>query len=311
MFGLNPQQVFFLLILTAAIVLFITEWIRSDLVAVMVVVALYVTRVLDPRDALSGFSSEPAIVVAAIFVLSAAMHATGLSDTIGSWIGRLAGKSLTRAIAVIMPSVAVLSAFTHHVTTTAMMVPVTLNLARERNIPASKLLMPMSFAASLGTAITIIGAPAFLIASNTLQQSGRSGLGIFSIAPIGLLLTLVGTVFVLLVGRFLLPSRHAPEDRANHFRLEDYLTEIVIISEKSPFLKRSVADVEADKKYHFKVLGLIRNGRRLRAPYKQEVLAEGDVLIVRAPPDELVAIREEPNLDLHPIKLFGDRTDES
>lgn len=308
MFGLNPQQVFFLLILTAAIVLFITEWIRADLVAVMVVVALYVTRVLDPRDALSGFSSEPAIVVAAIFVLSAAMHATGLSDTMGSWIGRLAGKSLTRAIAVIMPSVALLSAFTHHVTTTAMMVPVTLDLARERNIPASKLLMPMSFAASLGTAITIIGAPAFLIASNSLQQSGRSGLGIFSIAPIGLLLTVVGTLFVLLVGRFLLPSRHAPEDRANHFRLEDYLTEIVI-TEKSPFLKLNVAEVEEDKKYHFKVLGLIRNGRRLRAPYKQHVLKEGDVLVVRAPPDELVAIRDEPNLELHPIKLFSDRSD--
>lgn len=306
MFGLNPQQVFFLLILTAAIVLFITEWIRSDLVAVMVVVALYVTRVLDPRDALSGFSSEPAIVVAAIFVLSAAMHVTGLSDTIGSWIGRLAGKSLTRAIAVIMPSVAVLSAFTHHVTTTAMMVPVTLNLARERNIPASKLLMPMSFAASLGTAITIIGAPAFLIASTTLQQSGRSGLGIFSIAPIGLLLTLVGTVFVLLVGRFLLPSHHAPEDRSSHFQLEDYLSEI-IISEKSPFLKQTVAEVEADPKFHFKVLGLIRNRRRLPAPYSQEVLAEGDVLVVRAPPDELVAIREEPDMDLHPVKLFGDR----
>lgn len=308
MFGLNPQQVFFLLILTAAIVLFITEWIRSDLVAVMIVVALYVTRVLDPRDALSGFSSEPAIVVAAIFVLSAAMHATGFSDTIGSWIGRLAGKSLTRAIVVIMPSVALLSAFTHHVTTTAMMVPVTLDLARARNIPASKLLMPMSFAASLGTAITIIGAPAFLIASNTLQQSGRGGLGIFSIAPIGLLLTLVGTLFVLVVGRFLLPSRQAPEDRASHFRLEDYLTEIVI-TDKSPFLKRTVADVEEDKKYHFKVLGLIRKGRRLRAPYNQKVLAEGDVLIVRAPPDELAAIRDEPNLELHPIKLFSDRTD--
>ena len=306
MFGLNPQQVFFLLILTAAIVLFITEWIRSDLVAVMIVVALYVTRVLDPRDALSGFSSEPAIVVAAIFVLSAAMHATGFSDTIGSWIGRLAGTSLTRAIVVIMPSVALLSAFTHHVTTTAMMVPVTLDLARERNIPASKLLMPMSFAASLGTAITIIGAPAFLIASTTLQQSGRSGLGIFSIAPIGLSLTLVGTLFVLLIGRFLLPSRQAPADRANHFRLEDYLTEIVI-TDKSPFLKRSVADLEEDKKYHFKVLALIRKGKRLRAPYKQLVLTEGDVLVVRAPPDELVAIRDEPDLELHPIKLFGDQ----
>jgi di/tricarboxylate transporter len=307
LFGLSPQQILFLLILIAAIVLFMTEWIRTDVVAVMVVIALYVTRVLEAKDALSGFSSEPAIVVAGIFVLSASLHATGLSDTIGSWIGRLAGNSLTRAIAVIMPSVALLSAFTHHVTTTAMMVPVTLDVSRERKMPASKLLMPMSFAASLGTAITIIGAPAFLIASNTLQQSGRSGLGIFSIAPIGLTLSLVGTLFVLLIGRYLLPAHEAEADRSTHFRLEDYLTEIVV-TEKSPLLNQSVADL--DEKYHFDVVGVLRAGRRLRTPYKQEALKEADVLIVRITPDELIAIREEPNLELRPIKEYGETNDE-
>src|SRR5207248_8485511 len=162
----------------------------------LIILALYSTGVLKSADALAGFGSEPAIVVAAIFVLSGALHRTGLSDMIGEWIGRLAGSSLTRAIAVIMPSVALLSAFTHHVTTTAVMLPVTLDLSRERKIPASKLLMPMSFAASLGTTITIIGAPAFLIASHTLQQSGRPGLPIFSIAPTGLSLSLVGTVCI-------------------------------------------------------------------------------------------------------------------
>lgn len=304
MLGLSPQQTLFLLILVAAIVLFMTEWIRTDVVAVMVVIALYLTRVLDAKDALSGFSSEPAIVVAGIFVLSAALHVTGLSGMIGGWIGRVAGNSLTRAIAVIMPSVALLSAFTHHVTTTAMMVPVTLDVSRKRKLPASKLLMPMSFAASLGTAITIIGAPAFLIASNTLQQSGRSGLGIFSIAPIGLALSAVGTVFVLLIGRHLLPSHEAEEDRVSHFRLEDYLTEIGV-SEKSPLIKKTVADLEKDENYNFDVVGVLRGGRRLRTPYKQEPLKKGDVLIVRITPEELVAIREEPNLELRPIKEYG------
>ncbi|HXT61452.1 MAG TPA: SLC13 family permease [Pyrinomonadaceae bacterium] len=306
MFGLTPQQVLFLLILMAAIVLFVTEWIRTDIVAVMIVVALYATRVLEPKDALSGFSSEPAIVVAGIFVLSAALHATGLSDTIGGWIGRLAGNSVARAIAVIMPSVALLSAFTHHVTTTAMMVPVTLDLARERNMPASKLLMPMSFAASLGTTITIIGAPAFLLASNTLQQSGRSGLGIFSIAPIGIALSLVGTLFVLLIGRYLLPSHDAEDERSSHFRLEDYLTEIVV-TENSPLLKRTAAELEADEKYHFKVVGMLRDGRRLRTPYKQEALKEADVLIVRITPEELVAVRQEANIELRPVREYGER----
>jgi len=307
LFGLSPQQILFLLILVAAIVLFVTEWIRTDIVAVMIVIALYVTHVLDAKDALSGFSSEPAIVVAGIFVLSASLHVTGLSDTIGNWIGRLAGNSLGRAIAVIMPSVALLSAFTHHVTTTAMMVPVTLDLARERKMPASKLLMPMSFAASLGTAITIIGAPAFLIASNTLQQSGRAGLGIFSIAPIGLALSFVGTLFVLFIGRYLLPSHEAEEDRSSHFRLEDYLTEIVV-SEKSALLDQTVADL--DEKYHFDVVGVLRGGRRLRTPYKQEKLKDRDVLIVRITPEELVAIREQADIELRPIQEYGETKDE-
>ena len=303
MFGLSPQQIFFFLILFAALVLFITEWIRTDMVAVLIVVALYATRILKPAEALVGFSSEPAIVVAGIFVLSGALHVTGLSDTIGERIGKLAGKGLTRAIAVIMPSVALMSAFTHHVTTTAIMVPITLDLSRKRNLPASKLLMPMSFAASLGTTITLIGAPAFLIASTALQQSGRAGLGIFSIAPIGLALTLTGTAFVLLVGRFLLPKRKGSEDPARHFRLEDYLTEITILAD-SPFLEKTIAEMESDENYHFKVLGLIRKGKRLGGSYRQEPLKQGDVLVVRTTPEELVTIRKQSNVELHPVKAY-------
>ena len=141
--NLTAPQLYFLAVLIIAFTLFLTEWIRNDVVALLIVLALYVTGILKPTEALSGFSSEPAIVVAAIFVLSAALHHTGLSDTLGAWIGWLAGRSYTGAIAVIMPSVALLSAFTHHVTTTAVMLPVTLDLSREKNIPASKLLIPV------------------------------------------------------------------------------------------------------------------------------------------------------------------------
>jgi len=301
--NLNPQQILFLAILLIAFILFLTEWLRNDLVAVMIVLALYLSRVLTPAEALSGFSSEPAIVIAGIFVLSGALRVTGLSDTLGNWIGQLAGRSYYRAIAVIMPSVALLSAFTHHVTTTAIMVPVTLDLARERDIPASKLLMPLSFAASLGTTITIIGAPAFLIASTVLRQSGRPGLGVFSIAPIGLCLSLVGTVFMLLVGRFLLPTHQGVADQTAHFRLEDYLTELTILP-KSPFLGKTISEVENDELYHLKVVGWLRNGRRLKSSPKQP-LQENDVLIVRTTPEQLVAIRQHSDLELHPINLYG------
>ncbi|MFN2577652.1 MAG: SLC13 family permease [Pyrinomonadaceae bacterium] len=304
--NINPQQIAFVAILLIALLLFVTEWIRTDVVAVLIVIALYVTRVLKADEALSGFSSEPAIVIAGIFVLSAALHATGLSDRLGEQIGRLAGKSLSRAIAVIMPSVALLSAFTHHVTTTAVMLPITLDLSRERKLPASKLLMPMSFAASLGTTITIIGAPAFLIASTLLQQSGRSGLGIFSIAPIGLSLTVAGTLFVLWIGRFLLPTHQGSDDATRHFRLEDYLTEIAV-SPDSPFVGMAVSEIQSDDNYHFRVAGIIRKGKRLRAPLRNEIVKGKDVLVVRTTPEELVTIRKHAKLDLHPVNLYGIR----
>src|SRR6266545_3534580 len=220
--SLSLQQVSFLAILLVAFGLLLTERLRNDLVAVLIILALAISGLLKPAEALSGFGSEPAIVVAAIFVLSGALHQTGLSDLIGGWISRLAGSSYARAIAVIMPTVALLSAFTHHLTTTAVMLPVTLNLAREKDIPPSRLLMPLSFAASLGTTITIIGAPAFLIASAALQGAGRPGLGVFSIAPIGIALSVVGTLFMLLVGRWLLPERKGAEDTTTHFRLDQY-----------------------------------------------------------------------------------------
>jgi di/tricarboxylate transporter len=304
--NVNPQQIAFFVILIVALALFVTEWIRTDVVAILIVVALYVTRVLKPEEALSGFSSEPAIVIAGIFVLSGALHATGLSDKLGDWIGHFAGKSLSRAIAVIMPAVALLSAFTHHVTTTAVMLPITLDISRERKIPASKLLMPMSFAASLGTAITIIGAPAFLIASTVLQQSGRSPLGIFSIAPIGLTMTVAGTLFVLLIGRFLLPAHEGGEDASQHFRLEDYLTEIAVVKD-SAFIGKTVNDVQSDENNHFTVGGVIRHGRRVRGMISNQELREGDVLVVRTTPEELVSIRKDKNLELRPVELYGAR----
>jgi di/tricarboxylate transporter len=302
--SLNPQQIFFLLILIAALVLFITEWIRTDLVAVLVVLALYATRVLKPEEALSGFSSEPAIVVAGIFVLSGALHVTGLSDLMGKWIGKLAGQSWSRAIVVIMPAVALMSAFTHHVTSTAVMLPVIMDLSRERKIAPSKLLMPMSFAASLGTTITIIGAPAFLLASTALHQAGRPGLGIFSIAPIGLALSVIGTLFVLLVGWFLLPDNVSAADPISHFRLEDYLTEIAVLPD-SPLAGKTVAEVEESDQFHFTVIGLLRGGRRQPAPFKEAPLKAGDVLIVRTTPEDLVAIREQPKVELRPIHRYG------
>ncbi len=301
---LNPQQISVFVILIIAFALLISERIRPDLVALLIVLSLYVTRALPAEQALAGFGSEPAIVVAGIFVVSAALHATGLSDVMGTWIGRVAGSSYTRIVAVVMPTVAILSAFTHHVTTTAVMLPVLLDISREHNIPASKLLIPLSFAASLGTTITIIGAPAFLIASNVLQQGGRPALGVFSIAPIGIALSLVGTIFMLLVGRFLLPAREGGGGQAGRFRLDDYFTEVTVL-DGSPLLGKTVPEVEADNSNQFNVVGWVRAGHPLRRPFGEQRLQPEDVLLVRTTPEQIAAVAQEPGVELQAVRQYA------
>ena len=298
------QQLIYLVILAVSFALLMTERLRTDIVAIMVVVALYSTGVLDAAGCLSGFASEPAITVAAIFVLGAAIHHTGVSQTMGAWVGRLAGHSVNRALVVIMPAVAILSAFTHHVTTTAVMLPITLDLSRERGIPASKLLMPLAISASLGTTITIIGAPAFLMADKALQQVGRPGLQIFSIAPIGLCLSLTGVLFMVTLGRYLLPSHTAPDEATNRFRLDRYFTELTILP-GSPFLRKTVAQVENDPRYSFKVVGWVRNQQRIRRPYGEQQLEASDVLLIRTTPEEIVSIRQERGVELHAVAKYG------
>ncbi|MDQ6674496.1 MAG: SLC13 family permease [Chloroflexota bacterium] len=302
--ALNVQQLAFFGILAAVFALLISERLRPDVVAALSLLALAVTRILSPEEALSGFSSEPAIVIASIFVLSAGFRHTGLSDLLGRWAGRLAGKSLLRMQAVIMLAAALPSAFTHHVTITAIMLPVTLRLAKENDVPPSKLLLPMAIGSSLGTTILVIAAPSFLVASELLRQAGQPGLAIYSIAPIGLALTAAGIVYMLTIGRLLLPSRRGGQDAGSRFRLEQYFTELRILP-TSPMVGKTLEQVHADPAHLFTAVGWMRAGRQLQMPAMDRTLAADDVLLVRTAPEELAAVHTEAHVELRPVAKYA------
>ncbi len=300
--GLETNQIFLFIILAGAAVLLFTEWIRIDLTAVLIIAALGLTGILDADGALSGFSSEPAIILAAMFVLSGALFHTGLSERLGTQIKLLAGKNYGRNILVVMPCVALLSAFVGHVALTAIMLPIILNLARENQLAPSKLLIPMAFAASLGTAIALIGAPAFLVANGLLRQTGQPPLGIFSIAPIGLVISAAGTLFFLLVGRFLLPDRKG-EDAVDHFRLEGYYTELLLLPD-SPLIGKTIRDIEEHQPVDFKVSAWFRNGRPRNRPYGTKKAQAGDVLVIRTSPDRIATIEKERGIAIQPLEKY-------
>ena len=304
---MNPllfSQIAFGLILIGGLYLFITEKLRVDVTAMLILLALVLTGVLDSKQALSGFASEPAIIVAAVFVISGGLAATGVSEHIGAWIGRAGGHSEWRTIAVVMPVVALLAAFTHHVMVTAMMLPLLLRHARDRQLPASRLLMPMSLAASLGTTLTLVSAPAFLLANDQLQRAGAEGLGIFSITPIGIALVVVGTVYMLLT-RWILPKRSGEGGDEDYLRLGRYRTELLVVP-GGQWATRTLADMQKAMGKSVSVHGWLRDGRRRDDLTPASPLLGGDILLIEAGADELMSLHDDPGLDLNAIARYGE-----
>src|SRR5262245_57560391 len=273
---MSLEQIVFLAILAGTLLLFISERIRIDVAAMLTLLALALTGILTPEEALAGFSSEPAIIVASVFVISAAAASVGLTDRIGLFIARTAGGSESRAILVVMPAVAALAAFSHHLMVTAMMLPILLRLSREQNLAASRLLMPMSLAASLGTTLTLFSAPAFLLANNLLEHSNKGSLGMFSITPIGFALVLLG-VFYMLLGRLLLPRHVTQTDEGEYLRLDRYYTELVV-EPASPWVDQPLTEFQKRFQERLSIVEWLRGGVRHRSTGDDAKLAEDDVL---------------------------------
>jgi di/tricarboxylate transporter len=300
---MDIHQIYFLIIMVISVGLFVTDALRVDVIGVLIILALSITGLITAGEAFSGFSSEPAIIVAAVFVLSAGLRLTGATDVIGEWVGRLAGKSETRANLVIMTAVAALSAFTHHLMVTAMMLPIVMKLCKEKGLHASRLLIPMATAASLGTTLTLIGAPAFLLANNILRRSGEPGLGLFSVAKVGGPSVLASFVFIVLM-KWLLPKKMGIDSNDDRFKLTEISTEI-LIPEGSKWIGQTLGDLRAAVNKQFTILTWLRN----RHPMYQQadsILAAGDIFLVKTDSDELISIDEKLGLTLNAVKKFGE-----
>lgn len=301
------DQILFVLILAGTFYLFVSERLRSDVTAMLAVLALAATGLLDGKQALSGFSSEPAIIVAAVFVISGALATTGVTERIGRLIGRAAGRSEARAVAVVMPAVAALAAFTHHVMVTAMMLPILLRHGRTHGIAASRLLMPMSLAASLGTTLTLVSAPAFLLADDLLEREG-AGLDIFSITPIGIALVAVGMGYMQLV-RWVLPRRSGDTAQDAYLRLDRYRTELRVM----PNSRWATGPYhELQRAFGVQRVAWVRDGRVREDLGDDSALLSGDVLVLQADPDALLSMHDDDGLELErvhagatPEEVFG------
>ncbi len=284
-----------LLILAIALALFVSEKVRMDVVALLVMSALGVSGLVSMSDALAGFSNPAVVTVWSMFILSAGLSATGVADVIGRQVTRLAGKSEPRMIIAIMLTTGVLSAFMNNIGVAALMLPVVMDIARRAEVSPSRLLMPMAYASLLGGLTTLVGTPPNLVASDALRQAGHEGFQFFSFTAIGLPALFIGTLFVAFLGRHLLPAKmpeefqrsrqdaggvwrfsHDLEERQFHLRLEA----------ESPFHGRPLRDTGLGAMLGLTVIDVERRGAPLSPVDGDLVLQSGDVLTVEGRREE-------------------------
>ena len=215
-------------ILVAAIVLFVTEWLRVDVVALGVVVSLMLSGILSADEALAGFSNSAVLTIAALFIVGGATMQTGLAAMIGRRILKIGGQNQFRLTLVLMLTSAFLSSFLSDTGTVALLLPAALLLANDAKILPSRLLIPLSYGALLGGALTLIGTTPNLIVTEILHEEGLPTFGFFSFTPIGLALLVAGVLFMVTIGRKLLPDRSSsiesqpvdnPDEVIDHYRL--------------------------------------------------------------------------------------------
>ena len=299
---MTPEIALTLAILVVAVILFVTERIRVDLVALLVLVALTVTGLVTPTEALSGFSNPAVITVWAVFILSAGLYATGVANIIGRQILRLSGQGEVRLLVVIMLSAAVLSAFMNNVGVAALLLPVVLAIAKKTNLPASKLLLPLAIGCLLGGMMTLIGTPPNILASDALWEAGLEPFSFFDFAPVGIIMVLAGTTFMVLVGRHLLPkAKHVqalPDQNGEISELYDIEERLALVElpMDSPLAGRTLNESRIGRALGLTILGLQRDGTKQRRLNSDTILQGGDQLLALGRLDRLRELRQKPYL---------------
>lgn len=301
---MTPEIAFILLVGFVAVYLFITEKLRVDVVALLVMVTFISTGVLSPTQGIAGFSNPATVTVAAMFVLAAALQKTGALNFAAAAILRIAGRSTWRVAGVLMVSIAFISGFINNTAAVAVFLPVTIELARKANVSASKLLIPLSFASLFGGVCTLMGTSTNILVSTLSVQHGDKPIGMFEMAPLGLIMALIGFVYMLLIGIHLLPEHRQVQSLEDNFDVGPYLTEIGL-TEECQSLGLKLSEAPFAKELDLDVLEIQRGEQRVPAPDGETILMNGDLLRIHCSLESLNVLRELPGVEIHPLRKGG------
>jgi di/tricarboxylate transporter len=298
-------EIFLLLtIVGIAVVLFTFEWVPVDVTGLGVMIALALTGLLPPEMAFAGFGSETVLMILGLLIMTAALLRTGVVDMAGRAILRRAGSDPNRLLVLVTVSVAMLSAFISNTASAAFFLPIVMGLALKTGSSPSRFLLPMAFAAILMSPVTLISTSSNIVVSGLMTRYGLEPIGMLEMTPVGIPIAIVGIVYLLTIGRRLIPVRAAGKELADQFGLGPYLSEVVVQPD-SKLVGKTLDESGFGRDLHLTVLGVVREGESPILPRADTRLRESDVLIVEGDREEILKIKETAGLDIRPEVEFG------
>ena len=280
-----------LAILIAAAILFVTEWVRYDLVGLLVLLGLALTGVITGAQALQGFSNPAIVTIAAVLVLSGGLYRTGVANLVGRQVLRLAGRSPGRLTLLVMLTAGLLSAVMNNIAAAALLLPVVLELARRIDVPPTKLLIPLAFASLLGGMITLIGTAPNILVTGIASDLGLRPFGMFSFTPVGITALLAGVLYMTLFGRRLLPAREAGDGRGGTDLWDSYGLEKTLFRVRVPggsaLAGRTLAESRLGGALGLSAIAVQRDDHRVLAPAADFTLETGDWIVVEGRSERL------------------------
>jgi di/tricarboxylate transporter len=299
-----------LVVLILAIILFATEKLSVDVVALLVMTILIITGILTPEEGVSGFSNSATITVAGMFILSAALFKSGAVVGLGNKLAQLFQHNFWVAIFATMATVGLVSAFINNTPVVAIFIPILAGAAIKSNNSLSKMLMPLSFASMFGGLCTLIGTSTNILVSGIAVEHGMKPFSMFEMTKMGLVFFAIGLVYMILIGIRLIPKRQESNGLVQKFGMGDYLTEIILLaSARSVGMK--IMDSPLTKNMDIDILEINREGQRYFMPGAQMVLLEGDILKVRCALDKVKELKEREGIVLKSDMKFKDADIES
>ena len=293
-------------VIGVAIVLFATEALRVDIVAILIMLTLMLTGVITTEQGVAGFSNKATITVAFMFILSAALLKTGALQYTAHKLSDTFRYNFNLGIVLMMVLIAIISAFINNTPVVAIFIPVIIQIAHSSGQSPMKMLIPLSFASIFGGMCTLVGTSTNILVSGIAEEKGLDPIGMFEMTPVGLVLLVIGILYMLIIGKKLLPNKKRSDDELTEtFDVKEYITEIELL-ENSKAVGCKIMDSDLIREIDLDIIEVRRNGSKFTLPQGDFILKAGDILKVRSNVKRIKDLKDKVKVDVTSRVKIGD-----